>query len=121
MLAAAIIQTTPVKVIDNVAATSAGSSHSVAVKSDGSIWSFGSNTKGQIGNGGVGDKKTWDDYTLKTVPVKIIDGAESPVKTNSPVSISATKSDSTVLVNDKIIAFQSNLVLAIIQLQQPLL
>ena len=52
-----------IKVLDDVVAVT-GSSHMVAIKSDGSIWAFGNNNWGQLGDG------TTDD---QGIPVKILD------------------------------------------------
>lgn len=56
----------PIKIMDNVATVSCGPSHVLAVKTDGSLWSWGANNRGQLGDG-----------TNKTsyVPKKIMDNA----------------------------------------------
>lgn len=54
----------PVKVMDDVATVSCGGSHTAAIKKDGSLWLFGSNAYGQIGN---------DGGIIQTVPVKVMD------------------------------------------------
>lgn len=59
------IQTVPVKVLDDVIAVSAGSAHTAAIKTDGSLWTWGSNAYGQLGNGTTEDS---------AVPVKVMDG-----------------------------------------------
>ena len=62
----------PVKIMDDVIGASAGLNHSLAVKSDGSLWAWGENGAGQIGDG-----TTTDRYA----PVKIMDGVKIPTKT----------------------------------------
>lgn len=51
--------------MDGVIAVSAGGHHSIAVKTDGSLWVWGDNNYGQLGDGTREDRYT---------PVKIMDG-----------------------------------------------
>ena len=52
---AAWFHTSPVQVsgLNNITAISAGGSHSLALKSDGTVWAWGDNGHGQLGNGMV--------------------------------------------------------------------
>ena len=69
--------------MDNVATISAGEFHTAAIKTDGSLWTWGSNEYGQLGDGTTGRKLT---------PVKIMDGALLPGGSADPVpSTSAPK------------------------------
>ena len=54
----------PVKIMENVIAISAGGQFSMAIKSDNSLWAWGYNNCGQLGDGTVEAKST---------PVKIAD------------------------------------------------
>ena len=54
----------PVRVMDNVTAVSAGSGHTLAVTSDGVLWAWGDNSYGQLGDG------TKEDHLS---PVRIMD------------------------------------------------
>lgn len=47
----------PVAGLDNVIKVSAGLEHAVALKSDGSVWSWGRNNRGQLGNGTLEDSR----------------------------------------------------------------
>lgn len=60
-----LIQTVPVKIMEDVAAVSVGFRFSAAIKTDGSLWMWGSNKYGQIVQGGA-----------ETIlhPVKVMDG-----------------------------------------------
>ena len=49
---------TQVSGFTNAVAVSAGNSHSLVLKSDGSVWSFGSNQYGQLGDGTTTDRTT---------------------------------------------------------------
>ena len=70
----------PTKVMDDVVGVSAGTTHTVAVKNDGSLWAWGNNVYGRLGDGnetiyGEGENsweivKNNDCYS----PVKIMDG-----------------------------------------------
>ena len=57
---------TPVRIGSetNWASVSAGYEHTVAIKTDGSLWAWGDNYSGQLGNGTI-------SYNLKTTPVRI--------------------------------------------------
>lgn len=62
----------PVKILDNVVSVSAGTNHTIAVTSDGSLWAWGKNQLGQLGIGtSAADKK--EDETCRTTPVKVMD------------------------------------------------
>ncbi len=63
-------QTTPVKIMDDVAAVSCTTYYTAALKTDGSLWTWGSSTK--IGNGGTGNASHYGD-AYQSVPVKIMD------------------------------------------------
>ena len=65
-------QSSPVKVLDNVVSVSSGSYHTAAVREDGSLWVWGSNEHGQIGNGGGGNA-SYNDKPIQTIPVKVLD------------------------------------------------
>ena len=44
--------------LTNVIAIEAGSLHSLAVRNDGTVWAWGYNEKGQLGNGTTSDSST---------------------------------------------------------------
>ena len=58
-------KTSPIKIMDNVVAVSAGwGVHTAAIKTDGSLWTWGYNSCGQLGD---------DTRKDKTSPIKIMD------------------------------------------------
>ncbi len=59
---------TPVKILDNVVFVAAGSTSTYAIKSDKTLWAWGSNGAGQLANG-----TTKISYT----PIKIMDNIQS--------------------------------------------
>lgn len=72
------IQTIPQKIMDDVVAVSCGEDFTAAIKSDGTLWTWGWNKYGQLGNGGVGDattisKRVVEKGPVQTVPAKIMD------------------------------------------------
>ena len=68
---------TPIKILDNVADISAEGSHILALKTDGTLWVWGSNEYGQIGNGENGDLTVQTADCVVTEPVQIISGVAS--------------------------------------------
>ena len=52
--------------MDDVVQVSAGSDHTVAIKSDGTLWAFGENEYGQFGNGSLESEKN------VTVPTRVL-------------------------------------------------
>jgi len=57
-------QTVPLKVMDNVVSVSRGNKHTAAIRTDGSLWAWGYNMYGQVGNGAV---------RSSAAPVKVMD------------------------------------------------
>ena len=66
-------QPVPVKVLDNVAAVSCGNATTAAIKTDGSLWMWGDNTYGELGNSGSGNDTGNTGDPCQTVPVKVLD------------------------------------------------
>ena len=60
-----VINLSPTLVEDgNVISFAAGNNHSAMVLADGSLWTFGSNERGQLGDG---------NNTNRLIPVKVVD------------------------------------------------
>ena len=57
------------------ATVSTGDKTTAAIQSDGSLWMWGSNKDGQLGNNGVGNANyTYDgNHPIQTVPLKVLD------------------------------------------------
>lgn len=75
-------QTVPVKIMDDVRMVSCGGAHTAAIKTDGSLWVWGANNAGQLGNGRVGNQTRETGIgdsveTIQTVPLKLMDNVES--------------------------------------------
>ena len=76
-----LYQNVPVKITDGVAAVSCGGHHTAAIKTDGSLWAWGDNSTGQLGNGGGGNRAYGDvvfPSYLQDTPIKIMDGVRPP-------------------------------------------
>lgn len=80
---------TPVKIMDGVASVSAANTpypHTLAVKTDGTLWAWGMNMYGELGDGTTGSRCS---------PVKIMDGV-SAVATGEGMVSFAIKTDGTL-------------------------
>jgi alpha-tubulin suppressor-like RCC1 family protein len=64
----------PVQVsnLTNASAIAAGDDHSVALRADGTVWTWGANEWGQLGNGGTG--------ASSSVPVKVLGSTANPIE-----------------------------------------
>ena len=106
-----LIQTKPVKVMDQVVSVSVNgvSGHSThAIKADGSLWCWGDNSVGQLGNGGASTKTVYAGYVhasggmvdgfypVQDVPVKVMDGAAAVSSNNGVTAV--VKRDGTLWV-----------------------
>lgn len=75
-------QTVPIKIMDDVRIVSCGGSHTAVIKTDGSLWVWGNNSAGQLGNGRVGNQTRKAGIgdaveTIQTVPIKLMDNVEN--------------------------------------------
>lgn len=64
---------TPAKVLDNVASVSCGSSSVAAVTTDGSLWTWGGNLNGQLGNNYTGDANNQNGQPFQLWPAKVME------------------------------------------------
>ncbi len=87
------IQTTPVKVMENVASVQTSLTVTAAIKTDGSLWLWGGNQYGCIGNSDAGDRTDRYHYIYQTRPAHIMDGVASVIISEDASAVAAIKSD----------------------------
>ena len=75
---AGVDQAGPVQVLSQVVSVSAGTSHAVAVRSDGTLWAWGDNTWGQLGTGKSGGSSAQFDAGVdESRPVQVLTGVSA--------------------------------------------
>jgi len=69
-------QKAPIRIMENVVAVSAGSRHTMAIGIDGSLWAWGRNDYGQLGNGTITtyDSNFWEiiEDNNQSTPIRIL-------------------------------------------------
>ncbi|MCL1788049.1 MAG: hypothetical protein FWG38_08685 [Defluviitaleaceae bacterium] len=90
----------PVKIMDSVAAISAGWEHSMALKADGSLWTWGMNFNKQIGDGTSKNKSS---------PVMVLEGVRN-YDTEPGYGLVAEPNDSNMLVNGVEVSFKAYMI-----------
>jgi alpha-tubulin suppressor-like RCC1 family protein len=85
------ISLVPVRVsgLAGVIAVSAGDSHSLALRSDGTVWAWGDNSRGQLGDGSVTDRATPVPVAGLTNVVEIAAGGQFSLARRSDGSVRA--------------------------------
>jgi hypothetical protein len=102
------VRTSPVKIMDDIIQASAGAFHSIAEKTDGSLWTWGMGWHGELGDGQSGYSPYHEVYT----PQKIMDGVKLPTAATAPTPTTPTAptvnpTPSTVYVNGAAKAFEA--------------
>ena len=64
---------TPMKVMDDVVSINCGDDYTAAIKTDGSLWMWGSNYAGSLGIGEGGNSLTQAGDPFQSTPVKVMD------------------------------------------------
>ena len=88
-------RTVPVKIMDNVVSVSCGSNTAAAITGDGTLWMWGYNDNGELGNGKVGND-TYNRHVIQTTPIKVMENV-SAVSVGE-YHVAAIKDDNTLWV-----------------------
>jgi hypothetical protein len=86
---------TPIKIMDNIVSVAAGGNHSLVIRKDGSLWSWGHGEFGQLGNG---------TFTNSNTPVRVmLDDVRMQPITPGTVMGNVLHTDVTATINGQII------------------
>ncbi|WP_251449240.1 hypothetical protein [Vermiculatibacterium agrestimuris] len=93
---------TPIQIMRDVSAVSASRAYSLAIKTDGSLWAWGDNQYGQLGNGGTGNMAVMQPGAgstfCQTTPIQILSevSAVSAGGSSRACHVLALKTDSSL-------------------------
>ena len=87
----------PQQIMENVVSIYAGDRAAAAIKTDGSLWTWGCNDKGKLGSAGASNVKSQDGKPCQTIPLQIADHVAS-VRIGYAHHLAFLKKDGTVWV-----------------------
>lgn len=87
---------TPVKVLENVKSVTADSVCTAAIRTDGTLWMWGDNQYGRIGNGGAGTDTDRYGWVYQRTPVEVLEDVSSVTIGADANAVAAIKTDGTL-------------------------
>ena len=101
----------PIKILDGVTKVAAGTKHTLAIKSDGSLWAWGSNSHGQLGQGTKNYSETpvfiMNSGTQKTITEYAVDGVKYLLRSDKTAQVKTITADRVDLVIPSTITYDS--------------